>query len=156
MSGGRSAKRVAGPTSKLIDLAVRTGQSGDIRTRALVAEAHALVRVQGQLVDRVTAGLTTGALPDAAGAIIRLFMGESWSRRAEIGLEIAGTHALAAAHETDPEMEHGEIFLSRQAFSLGGGSTEMARNVISERVLGMPREVTPDHGVPFREVRQGR
>jgi hypothetical protein len=43
-------------------------------------------------------------------------------------------------------------FLMRQAGSIGGGTTEMARNVISERVLGMPRERRLDKDVPFREV----
>ena len=45
--------------------------------------------------------------------------------------------------------------LQRQAGCLGGGSTEMARNVISERVLMMPRERTMDKDIPFRDVPKG-
>jgi hypothetical protein len=44
----------------------------------------------------------------------------------------------------------------RQASCLGGGSTEMARNIISERILGMPREFAGDRDIPFSQVRQGR
>ena len=44
----------------------------------------------------------------------------------------------------------------RQAGSIGGGTTEMARNVISERVLDMPRERRLDKDVPFRDVPRGR
>jgi hypothetical protein len=47
-------------------------------------------------------------------------------------------------------------FLFRQGGSLGGGSTEMARNIVSERLLGMPREYAADKGVPFNQVRQSQ
>jgi hypothetical protein len=40
----------------------------------------------------------------------------------------------------------------RQAAALAGGSIEMQRNIISERVLGLPRELAPDVGVPFDSV----
>ena len=40
----------------------------------------------------------------------------------------------------------------RQTSCIGGGTTEMARNVISERVLGMPRERSHDPSLPFRDV----
>ncbi|WP_416565967.1 hypothetical protein [Nocardia testacea] len=43
----------------------------------------------------------------------------------------------------------------RQVSCIGGGTTEMARNVISERVLGMPREARSDHDVAFRDVPRG-
>ena len=45
-------------------------------------------------------------------------------------------------------------YIRRQASCLGGGSTEMARNIISERILGMPREHAADRGVAFRDVKR--
>jgi len=42
----------------------------------------------------------------------------------------------------------------RQVSCIGGGTTEMARNVISERLLGMPREQRADTGA-FRDVPRG-
>jgi hypothetical protein len=44
----------------------------------------------------------------------------------------------------------------RQAAALAGGSIEMQRNIISERVLGLPRELAPDVGVPFDSVPHNR
>ena len=51
--------------------------------------------------------------------------------------------------------EIGNDYLLRQVSTLGGGTTEMARNVIAERVLGMPRELSYDRNTPFRDVPKG-
>jgi alkylation response protein AidB-like acyl-CoA dehydrogenase len=150
ISGFGRTRRGPG-TGALIDGVRAYGRSDDQRVRELVAEAHTISRVQQQLISRVTAGMRAGALPPPAAAIMRLFSGESATRLAEIGVEIMGSHAVC-----DDGIDYGVSFLMRQAGSLGGGSTEMARNVISERVLGMPREYAADRDVPFSQVRQGR
>ena len=51
--------------------------------------------------------------------------------------------------------EAADRYLYTRASTIAGGTTEMARNVISERVLGMPRERTLDRDVPFRELQLG-
>jgi alkylation response protein AidB-like acyl-CoA dehydrogenase len=156
VSGTTSAPQRGSSVDTLVDLVRRTGQAGDQRVRELVAESYALTRVQEHLIDRVVAGMASQQLPPPASAIIRLFDGERVTRRAEIALEIAGASAVGPdpAHPDDRDI--GENFLLRQARSLGGGSTEMARNIISERVLGMPREYAPDRDVPFNQVKRGR
>lgn len=154
VSGGLGPPRRGPGTQALIDMVRATGQSEDPSVRELAAEAHAISRVQQQLISRVTEGMRTQQLPPPSAAIMRLFAGQSSTRIAEIGVEILGSHAVASA---DGEaLDYGLSFLMRQAGSLGGGSTEMARNIISERVLGMPREFAADRDVPFSQVRQGR
>jgi alkylation response protein AidB-like acyl-CoA dehydrogenase len=154
VSGGGGAPRRGPGTQALIDAVRATGQSDDISVRELVAEAHAIVRIQQQLISRVTDGMRTQQLPAPAAAIMRLYAGQSSTRLAEIGVEILGSHAVAG--DDSHGLDYGRSFLMRQAGSLGGGSTEIARNIISERVLGMPREFAADRDVPFSEVRQGR
>jgi alkylation response protein AidB-like acyl-CoA dehydrogenase len=151
VSGGTGRLRRGPGIGALIDMVRDSGRSGDPRVRELVAEAHAIGRVQQQLIGRITAGMRTEQMPPPATAITRLFSGESASRLAEIGVEIMGPDAVAGAH-----VDVGTAFVMRQAGSLGGGTTEIARNIISERVLGMPREPAADRDVPFSQVRQGR
>ncbi len=152
VSGAPNAGRgEGGQRNELMQLARATGQANDPRIRQLVAEARVNDRVQGQLVDRMATGIRTGAFPGPAGAITRLFAGTNGERRFDIGLEIIGPRASAWL-EDDPE-NWGVEYLNRQGLSLGGGSTEMQRNIISERVLGMPREYAADRDKPFDEVR---
>jgi alkylation response protein AidB-like acyl-CoA dehydrogenase len=141
-----------GQRAGLVDLAKATGQADDPVVRQLVAEARVNDRVQAQLTERMTLGIRTGALPAPAGSLARLFAATNGERRHDIGLEIAGS-AAGEWVEGDPAGAWGAFFLMRQADSLGGGSTEMQRNIISERVLGMPREYAADRDRPFDEVR---
>ncbi len=134
------------------ELARTVGRSQDPVARQLVAEARIGDRVFQQLTERVAAGIRSGALPETAGAITRLFAATNSERHFDTGFELVGASA-GAWEEDDPPSGFGTLYLTRQVNSLGGGSSEMARNIISERVLGMPREYAPDRDRPFDEVR---
>jgi alkylation response protein AidB-like acyl-CoA dehydrogenase len=134
-------------------LARELGLASDPHVRELVAESYILDVVHGQLGQRVAAGMRAGVFPGTAGAILRLFSGERTVRQTDINLEIAGAAAVAGPEDS---MVNGfaDQFLARQGSCLGGGSVEMARNIISERVLGMPREYAADRDVPFNQVKR--
>jgi alkylation response protein AidB-like acyl-CoA dehydrogenase len=95
-------------------------------------------------------------MPPVAASIGRLFSAESDWRQADAGVEIGGAWIAAADVTRDRLRGFGEDYLFRQGTSLGGGSTEMARNMISEGVLGMPRGYRADHNIPFKDVKGGR
>jgi len=140
------------PKDDLIDLARLTGQADDPHVRQLVAESRTGMVVQRQLIDRVTQGLETGHFQGPAGSLPRLYAAVNSERQTDIGLEIAGSLGGAWVGDTMAGL-YGQRFLFRQGGSLGGGSNEMQRNIISERILGMPREYAADRDKPFEEVR---
>ena len=147
--------RGEGEGNSLAELAKSRGRADDPVARQLVGEAEMLSVVQGQLVRRVVTGQRTGYLPGPSGSLVRLYAGVSMVRKTNIGLDLAGDDAVVW-EEGDDVGSFGIHYLRRQAACLGGGSTEMARNIISERVLGMPREYAADRDVPFNQVRRNK
>ncbi|MCW2523413.1 MAG: acyl-CoA dehydrogenase [Frankiales bacterium] len=152
-SGNRNA---AEGELDLIGVAEETGQLADVRVLELIGESYAMHEVQDNLIARVTAAITADQLPGPAASIIRLFHAETDQRDDDIGLAIAGGAAVTGKVGVRGPGEMGTRYLMRQGASLGGGSTEMSRNIISERVLGMPREYAADRDVPFNQVKRSR
>jgi alkylation response protein AidB-like acyl-CoA dehydrogenase len=134
----------------LKELALARGMAHDSRVRALVAEAYALDSVQSNLVERINQGIRTGALEPTFGSLLRLFEISKVIHCSDTSVEIAGAEVAVGPPATAGSL--GALFLMRQAAALAGGSIEMQRNIISERVLGLPRELALDVGVPFDSV----
>jgi alkylation response protein AidB-like acyl-CoA dehydrogenase len=132
-------------------LAERLGRTDDPGVRELLGEGEMLITVERQLRGRLARGIASGRIPETGGSMLRLFHGNTSTRRATIALEIAGEDAIAWS----PDLGTGGVgveFVQRQSRCIGGGTTEMARNIISERVLGMPREPAADRELPFGQV----
>lgn len=137
----------------LVNLARAAGRLDEPHVRERLAEIYMLQAVQGQATERVVAGIAADAMPATSGALLRLFTALNSVRRSSVAMEIADADAVVwDARESSGETGKGYIF--RQSACLGGGSTEMQRNIISERVLGMPREPAADRGIPFKDVRR--
>ena len=139
----------------LLEIARDAGRLDDPAARELVGKGHTLGVVREQLQRRIAHGIRSGALSDQASAIGRNYMGVATSRIVDIGFELAGPAGAAWSDDDGELVERGYEYLLRQVPQMGGGTTEMARNVISERVLGLPREKTGDKDVPFRDVPRG-
>jgi len=142
----------------MLRLARKAGRLGDSTGRQLVGEAHALGEVSRSLSGRISTRIARGDITDQAAGMGRVFGGDMGVRSATIAYELAGSSAAAwDADDADDAAlgARGISYLTRQAACIAGGTTEMSRNVVSERVLGMPRERTMDKDIPFKDVPKG-
>jgi 3-oxochol-4-en-24-oyl-CoA dehydrogenase len=90
-----------------------------------------LLRLHGL---RNVARMVAGEDPGAEGSIQKLFGQEEDKRLFELALDIQGAGGLSATRWAN-------AFLSTRASTIGGGTSEVHRNKIAERVLGMPRDL---------------
>ena len=133
----------------------RAGRLDDTATRGLIGEAHALGLAAGAGYQRIGTAIATGKLSDQAAGLTKIIGGTLGIRLSNIALQLTGPSAAAWTQDNNAAGERGTAFLVRQAGQMAGGTVEMARNVVSERLLGMPRESSIDREVPFRDVPRG-
>ncbi len=136
------------------DLAEKMGQADNERVQVMAGRVLVHRAVGEQLIDHVYRNVRDGVLPPAAGTLIRLFHSETVTLDIDTAMAIAGSAGVVG--EFGEGLQMGLRYLSRQNVAIGGGTTEMARNVIGERVLGFPRELAADRDVPFNQVRHGQ
>jgi len=155
-TSGKGTGRGSTPATSLVEVARAAGRASDPSVRTMVGEHRAMERVQNQLIARVTEGITTEAMPPPAASLMRLFHAEADWMREDYAIAIGGPFNVAGKGGEPGVGGRASVnYLMRQGASLGGGSSEMSRNIISERILGMPREFAADRDVPFSQVKRG-
>ena len=125
----------------LVELARTNGKIDDPVVRRHLAWAYATIetiRCTGtELVANMAAGRSVQGLANGSSAKIRWT--EYQQRFAEIAMDIAGPDALYVGD--DYELDHWqETFMVTRSHTIWGGTAEVQRNIVSERVLGLPRE----------------
>ena len=136
----------------LVHLAEQRDLTDDAATRQLIARAHISDWLQGQLLKRVGTAVVAGRLDPTAVSLVKLRTGIHDPERAALALEVAGRTGIAWPAGDDAASAPAVNFLNGRIMSIAGGSNEIQRNIISERLLGLPREPSVDGDKPFRDV----
>jgi alkylation response protein AidB-like acyl-CoA dehydrogenase len=120
----------------IIALAQRNGSAADPVVRERLTRAWMGLEVMRAHAVRTLSTVDTGA---AAGeASVAKLTWAHWHRDlGELAMQVAGASSLVAPEDLD---EYQRLFLFSRADTIYGGSDEIQRNIIAERVLGLPRE----------------
>lgn len=154
--GTAGAGKINQPTYKLLlKAAQENGKIDDPVVRQDLMKIYSMETTKSLVAMRTKAEQKAGKTPGPGGSLGKLFGSNiAWAMR-EFALEVAGPDTIAWDPSDDNGGERQRIVLNSFQSSIAGGTDEIQRNIIGDRVLGLPREPAVDKGVPFKDLKVG-
>ena len=147
----RSARKPQADFGSLVEMARAAGRLRDADVRQQIARVDALVAVSRWNTQRAK---TTSDQAEAATlmALGKIAMSRILHETARVQTEIVGAESMLAG--PDHPVGDAVTFRAFNAYftSIGGGTDQIQRNIVGERVLGLPKEPDPYRNTPFREL----
>ncbi|MCB0994957.1 MAG: acyl-CoA dehydrogenase family protein [Acidimicrobiales bacterium] len=132
-------------TEQLATVARTAGLAEDPLTRQRLAAHHIRAEILRLLAYRVQTALSRGEPLGPESSVSKLAFGRHVEAATTLMVDLLGPAGVLA---DDPATE----FCAQWGPRLGGGTEQIQRNVLAERVLGLPREPVVDRDVPWSEL----
>ncbi|MEM7140654.1 MAG: acyl-CoA dehydrogenase family protein [Actinomycetota bacterium] len=151
-SGAGSSKPSMGIGRSVDALRTRYSPVADSVLRDRLTQAYIADRVSGWTGARAAALRKAGRSSARPSIVLKALRSETLQRLQELSLDLEGISAIAldAGDRWADTSAYG--FLRTRSATISGGSSQIQRNIIGEKVLGLPREPAVDIGVPWSEV----
>jgi alkylation response protein AidB-like acyl-CoA dehydrogenase len=143
----------AGRVDLILERAKETGANKDPHVRQEIAKLMIMAKSAEWTARRARAAQQQGRPQGPEGSLGKLAASHVARACSRVHTLMTGTEAMLTGAESPREGTIAEILVSVPAVSIAGGTDEIQRNIISERVLGLEKEPRFDTG-PFRNVRR--
>ena len=152
----------SGPDFQAIfDLACQVEMNGkpavqDGAVRAKLADWYCQMSGLKYTKARAQSALSRGETPGPENSITKVVSANKLQQIGSFGMELLDMGGIMTSESQlgDRTIFH-NAFMAAPGFRIAGGTDEILRNIIAERVLGLPPDVRVDKGIPFSEVPQG-
>ncbi len=138
---------------QLVDLARSFGRTGDPGVRQELARAYTRLRLLEFLGYRAQTALSQGRMPGPEASVMKLAISNHVEQTGDLLMALEGPFATFYGADAPRDQLAQYQFLGQWSMRIGGGTDQVQRNVIGERVLGLPREARADKDVPFKDLR---
>ncbi|MGI5128014.1 acyl-CoA dehydrogenase family protein [Pseudonocardia sp. CA-107938] len=137
---------LGGGFAQLVDEARRLGRTGDPDVRRVLADVWVAEKVAEISAQRDREAGATGAI----GSLRKLAWTQRLSLVSEAAAVVLGPRLVADAG--DGSFRWTEHYLGAPGYRIAGGSDEVQRTIIAERLLGLPPEPRADRGVAWKDI----
>jgi alkylation response protein AidB-like acyl-CoA dehydrogenase len=151
--GGGGGSRVGGSWRQVLATARAMGVTADPVLRQELAKAYTHFRVEGFVNRRAADMRRAGSPPGPEGSLGKLIWTEGMTRVSDLISRILGASLVADTNEWGT-YAWGEHVLGAPGYRIAGGSDETQRNIIGERVLGLPSEPRVDKDLAWKDTRR--
>ena len=132
----------------LIKLAKDTGRASDPTVRQNLARMYSLQQIGKYSSLRGKGGKAAPGAPNIA----KLMMSDMLRLNREVGTQILGAETMLMGKDAAHGGGVQDMILFSPGPSIYGGTDQVQRNILGERVLGLPKEPDPNKGAPFKDV----
>ena len=137
------------------DVAKQLGETGDPVLRQKLAALYTKETALAYYGRAGQAAARAGRRPSAAGSLSKLGRSDLVKAGRDTGMSVLGAEGLLNSPDTPGGGEIQQRALSAPGASIAGGTDEIQRGIVGERVLGLPKEPRTDRDVPFRDLTIG-
>ncbi len=152
-SGGGGGGHAGGGYRQVHALAEHLGVTGDLVVRQMLAQLYTDHKVAQYTNRRAAARLKAGQTPGPEGSLGKLMWTANMSSVSDAVSTLLGPRLTADTGEWGT-YAWGEHVLGAPGYRIAGGSDEIQRNIVGERVLGLPAEPRVDKDVSFAEAQR--
>jgi alkylation response protein AidB-like acyl-CoA dehydrogenase len=134
----------------LTELVADFDRGGDPHVRQQLATLHTRRAILGYTNQR----MRSSSVPGLEGPISKISVSDITRGQREVGLQVQGAAGMLTGADA-PSEGFQDFALSSPATSIAGGTDEIQRNHLGEKVLGLPREPGTELDQPFRDIAHG-
>jgi alkylation response protein AidB-like acyl-CoA dehydrogenase len=133
-------------------LAREMGVCDDPVMRQDLARLHTYFEITRFLGYRVQTAFSRGEEPGSESSVVKLHISRQYEMGGSLFERILGAYGTLVHDDAPFDGWFQDLFLAQWAPRIGGGTDQVQRNIVGERVLGLPAEPRTDRAVPFNEL----
>jgi alkylation response protein AidB-like acyl-CoA dehydrogenase len=140
-------------SDQLIEVAQKNGKITDPVIRQMLMKLREMETTASLVRMRTRAELQAGKTPGPGGSLTKLIATNIGNLYRDLSLEIVGVESMAWGDAAGATWQR--LALTGLQMGIAGGTNEIQRNIIGDRVLGLPRDISVDKGIPFKDLKVG-